>query len=362
MTKYKCLCGFETSLRGDITRHIKRKTPCSPNLESVTVDDLCIERTRKIAQDLSNLTLDEKINLNRERTKKRNLNKYKLNGRTEIEFANYLLSNMIQNSKKRNYDIPELNKKDILIFLHENNVYKANTSLGVIEIPLILSNGHFNSASIDRIDNKKGYLKDNIKVIPLFLNTNEARMSKILQNDWNEIIKIREYTRDMDTLQQIADTINNNPISTSMFYRLSHSAYKHSIQSNITYDFKLKHELMKFLVEKFVEQAGRCKYLNVPLSIGTDTCKYKMSIERINPNNGYTRNNIALIISSLNGQPAGKRKNEDAVKTGALGMNIDKLNEWTFLTKNIMEKIEKIKDKESDILTSLINFNKFQDI
>jgi hypothetical protein len=84
---------------------------------------------------------------------------------------------------------------------------------------------------------------------------------------------------------------------------------------------------------------GRCAYLGIPIYLEKNH-KYKTSIERIDPTKGYGRNNIALIVSSLNGRPIGRYNNKNitneerktAVETGALGFNVDKLNKWLLLT------------------------------
>lgn len=92
--------------------------------------------------------------------------------------------------------------------------------------------------------------------------------------------------------------------------------------------------------------------------------KYKVSIERKTPLEGYTKQNIVLIVASLNDPPAGQRmcidkeQEQKSTEAGALGFNLDKLDEWTLLTPKIREKIEKEKEFEKSNLQLMINFNK----
>ena len=82
-------------------------------------------------------------------------------------------------------------------------------------------------------------------------------------------------------------------------------------------------------------------------------------IERKDPSKSYNKENIVLISSFLNTPPIGRFLNKNiseedrdiALKAGALGFNIDKLNEWT---NYVPEKMEKIIEYERNIITELI--------
>jgi hypothetical protein len=152
--------------------------------------------------------------------------------------------------------------------------------------------------------------------------------------------------------------------STDFLPRLAQNAYHNSSRKGIEFDFSDNKELQRYLFNLFIEQGGRCAYLGIPI-YPIKNHKYKMSIERIDPTKGYNRNNIALIVSSLNGRPIGRYNNKNitdeeriiAVKTGALGFNLDKFNEWTLLTSERLQKINELRKIEGGNFRSLINLN-----
>lgn len=75
-------------------------------------------------------------------------------------------------------------------------------------------------------------------------------------------------------------------------------------------EFKTIKSCARFLIKRFIMQGGRCFFTNIPMSLKRKS-KYKISPERLDPTEGYTRNNIALIIIELNVIPPGQYRNND---------------------------------------------------
>jgi hypothetical protein len=343
---YKCECGYETHDKSHMRDHLNRKRPCikGRDMSSIDINNTMI-RNKKIS-DLSNYTDEEKKVRKNEQSNKRNLKRAAIGGRNELQYTKYMLSHMIQSSVRRKHPEPEFTTDTLFQILKDNSVYKIETTIGNLEIPLVLTNGYINSASVDRIDNSKGYMKDNIRIIPKFLNVDDEKMSKINLEDWDEILIARENPRNYEELFKIGNSIQNTYISKTFFYKLANSAYWHSINNNLVFNFNSIKECASFLIEKFIEQGGRCAYLKIPIFLESKH-KFKASIERINHTIGYKKDNIVLIVSSLNCPPSGPKGSSET----ALGLNLDKLNKWTLLTKELEEKIDKQVEIERNTLS-----------
>lgn len=324
---YKCQCSYKTHDKYKMRQHLNRKTPCVPGQDMSTVDINSLLIRAKQLEDLSHLSIEEKRLRMNQQTNKITLRRGATGGKTTLEYVKYILNHMKAACIKRKHNPPVFTAETLLELLQNNKVYKS----GPVEIPLLLTNGYINSASVDRIDNSKGYTHDNVRIIPRFLNVEDVKMSKINPEDWDEIMTFRELPRDIKEFSEIANIIKNNYISKTFFYGLANSASDHiknSKNKNLIFDFGSLGECAIHLINKFKEQGGRCAYLKIPIH-PIECHKYKASIERINHNIGYTRNNIVLIVSSINASPSGPKNSE----TGALGLNLDKLNEWVLLTK-----------------------------
>lgn len=352
---YKCVCEwFETPRKGDMRRHLQRYG-C---IDEEDIDILCSTRKNR---DLSHLDKEDRQDLWKKENREKDQIRACPGGRDENEFITDLFHGMKLHSKRRGHSEPEFTKDELLQFVKEKQVYRVKTDIGNIEIPLLLTNGYINSVSMDRICNDEGYTKDNVRVIPYFLNVEDEQFSKINPHDWKEIVILREQDRTAEELTKIINIIKSNK-STDFLSRLAQNAYHNSLRKGIEFDFVDYKELRRFLINKFIDQGGRCAYLGIPI-YPIKNHKYKMSIERIDPTKGYERNNIALIVSSLNGRPIGRYNNknisdeerQEAVNAGTLGFNIDNLDQWTLLTPERKKILEGFKEKERNIINRLIN-------
>jgi hypothetical protein len=343
-----------------MTLHLKRKIPCidGKDMSKINTNELCINR-KILHTNLSHLTIKEKQDREKKQRLQLEIKRGALGAMTEIKYARYLLKNMKINSKKRGHKVPEWSIKEVFEILDKNRIYKIDD----IEIPLKLTNSYFNSASIDRINNNMPYNLDNIEIIPHFLNTNDSKMSKIKKDDWKIIQSLRDIQRNENELVKIADFINKRK-SMGFFRCLVRNAYKSSREStniNKNFGFETYEECFRFLIQKYINQGGRCAYLGIPIYPEVNH-KYKISIERKDPSKGYNESNILLIVSSLNSPPIGRFLNKNisdedrrsALIAGTLGFNIDKLNNWIG-TKP--EKLNEIINYESNILENLIQID-----
>jgi hypothetical protein len=297
MVLYKCPCGYETNRKYSMERHITRKK-CI-NLSIISIDSLNSEPKR---EDWSSLTEEEKA----EKKKEYRLNRSSLGSMSDDRFARYTLNKLKLYSKRRGHEPPNWSVEKVLEILKANAVYKVETHNGILEFPMMLTNGYFNSASVDRIDNNIGYIEGNYELRPHFLNN----LYKITGEDIKNIIIMREQSLSDEELLEIVEILKDRSLkNTNFFYNMASSAKKHSTDKK-TFDFKTIEECSNFLVEKYIEQGGRCAYTNIPI-YPVINHKYKASIERKNPLESYNKDNIILITVELNGQPAGQCKNED---------------------------------------------------
>ena len=317
---YKCVCGkSETKRRDAIRYHLGSRNSCMPDdisdieeyIDTLTVvpklHKHVIEKEKR--KDLSNLSEEEKIKYTKDRQKAYDLKRGITGSMNKEQYAAYLLKNMIVHSKAREHELPNWNVKDVLKILEDNIVYTIETDIGVLEFPMVLTNGYFNSASFDRIDNDIPYNIDNIEIRPHFLN---ASRFKISTNDIKDIIKIRDKEIDLDIIKEIHDIIDSKPNYTNFFYLLAKNAHKSAskkhLDRNITFDFDSIIECMEYLKELYKSQNFRSIYTNVPI-YPIPYHKYLVSLERIDPTKSYCKGNLILIEVGLNGRPAGRHDN-----------------------------------------------------
>jgi predicted Zn-ribbon and HTH transcriptional regulator len=356
MVLYRCLCGYETDHKNHIKKHLNRHTSCMKNkdMSKIKIDELVIEGVcKKITyENLSYLTEEEK----KERRKQQNI-KYnteiKMLGKMSLEnFSKILLHNLKNHCKIRNHEEPSWSVLDIKELLEKNSNYIiSDTIIGDLTFPLKLTNGYHNSASIDRINNNLSYSVNNIEIRPHFLNT----VFKLTTEDIRELIKLREQKQNESELIEICKYINKYD-SKHFFYGLAKNAKTNSdSQRDKIFDFPNIKSCGVFLISKYIEQGGRCAYSHIPIYPKTSH-KYRVSIERINPLLGYSKNNILLIVVGLNGSPAGQFLNKNIDEENRQNaLSAGKFNQeyWdncTKITPDIMTKCTEARDYGRTIL------------
>jgi len=306
MVKYKSPCGYTSSDRSCMGRHITSHKCVNLN---ISLDDLCVEKARNLRQDISHLTEEEKIQRLKDQKKQYKINNKELikkqqqeydlkigslGAQTDVQHARQILKHMKSHSITREHKFSDYwNVDKVLELLRDNQIYKV----GLFEFPMKLTNGYYNSASIDRIDDTKGYEIDNIEVRPLFLNSSRKLTTKHIQ----QLSVLRTIPRSIDELKNIVLLLKQKPISYNFFNSTArHAKNKRGAEKrNIKFDFKDIDECVNFLIEKYIEQGGRCYYSNIPINpICNDS--FMASIERKNPTKSYCRDNIVLIVYGLN--------------------------------------------------------------
>lgn len=287
----------------------------------------------------------------------------KLGAKTGLKFAKQILSNMRVHNLKLNLKnesifIANWSVEEILQILQNNTVYSENTVIGTLNFPVELKNGYFNTATFDRIDNNRGYERDNYVIKPHFLNVEDKKFNKFNSEDFRLLVLIREHKQDIKELKEIVEILNND--CTNFFYKLASAAKGSSAKAcdRKPYGFKSIKECVKFLIEKYIEQGGRCAYTNIPIYPITEH-KYKVSIERRNPLKGYLRDNIILIVSSLNFSPPGQIYNKHIteeqlqIALEAAIFNQEYWNKCTLLTPERAKKCFEAKEYGKDMLSVL---------
>jgi hypothetical protein len=278
-------------------------------------------------------------------------------GKMSVEdFSKMLLYNLKNHCKFRNHEEPTWTVQDITKLLKENNTYNiTDTVIGNLNFPLKLTNGYHNSASIDRIDNNLSYSLDNIEIRPYFLNT----VFKLTTANIRELIKIREQKQNEKELIEICKYINNYD-SKHFFYGLAKNAKANSDpKRNKTFNFPNIKSCGLFLINKFIEQGGRCAYSYIPIYPETFHT-YRVSLERINPLLGYSKDNILLIVVGLNGSPAGQFLNKNIneedrqIALSAGKFNQEYWNNCTKITPEIINKCIEAKDYGHTILKKYV--------
>jgi hypothetical protein len=294
MVLYKCECGHETNKKYSMKIHLNRKISCmtNKNMSIININTLCVSR---INTNLSHLTIEEKKTREKEMKKqrniKRNFKEYSIGGMTEIQYASRLLKNMKKRINENKLSIHDWTVETFLKLLQQNTIYKIITMYGILEFPMVLTNGYHNSASIDRIDDNEGYILSNIEIRPHFLNT-----------------RYKLSTKDLKTIieSKLINSFQEININYKYFYILANHAKQN--KRKINFDFNSIKECTEFLIELFKQQNGKCHYSKIPI-YAIHNHKYRISIERLDSTKSYNKNNIVLIVVGLNNRPSGQYKN-----------------------------------------------------
>jgi hypothetical protein len=332
-----CYCGLEMMSRADMQRHLNRKTLCiiGARFKEVDVNTMRVSvnklQEKTHPQSFKGLTPEQKKEKTLQRIRIASNNRYikksSAGYMSEKQYASYMFDNIREGTRKRNkkrqakklepHPIPNWAREDVLNILTNNQVYTIeNTHTGTLKFPLRLTNGYFNSASFDRIDDNLGY-ENNYEIRPQFLNN----LYKLTVESIKELVYLREQ-------KQNPEELINNLKNHNFFYKLSRGAElcisNKDPKRNITFDFKSVLEYRKFIIKKYIEQGGRCAYSNVPI-YPIVRHKFKISVERIDPRKSYTKDNICLIVVGLNTRPCGqflnpkltKEQQTEALKNGS---------------------------------------------
>jgi hypothetical protein len=155
----------------------------------------------------------------------------------------------------------------------------------IFKIPLFVSNinSSYNSISIDRIDNHRGYTPDNIIIVSWKANKIKSQASL------NEMTLINTYfSNQIETNKSTIHPILNDR---KYIKELLRSANKRAIAKNLEFSLTEKDIIIPYL----------CPILNYILEKADKMHDdYSPSIDRIDNNLGYTKNNIKIISYRAN--------------------------------------------------------------
>lgn len=171
---------------------------------------------------------------------------------------------------------------------------------------------------ISKIDNNIQYWKCNN--CNIFKIKSEYKSGKNKINICKKCLIIKEQNR-VNTVRGFLQKL----LTAAKYSSKSRSKFK-----NRSNDFAITFD---DLVEKAIEQKGKCYYSNVELIFNTSS-NWECSLERKNPKIGYTKDNIALVCWEFNtGDNTVNIKNN--VNTGSAGWTKEKFN---FFIKYVRDK------------------------
>lgn len=150
-------------------------------------------------------------------------------------------------------------------------------------LPMQLEFKHRELVSIERKDPSKGYTKENCIFICVcfnsFMQINQTMLYYILHHQ--EIPYTPEEIQELPLMY----------MAERMYSQAKHHSKEKKMNSSIT---------IQDILDQFQKQKGQCAYSGLRLRVHQNSPNFIASIERLNRNEEYTKENIALIIKELN--------------------------------------------------------------
>lgn len=194
----------------------------------------------------------------------------------------FLIKEVKQRARRSNIEF-DLNIKDIKITEH----------CPYLQIKLVKTGGE-NSVSIDRIDNTKGYIKNNIIIVSMKSNSMKSNLS--LQ----EIQLINRNYFKIGKEDDFYINIKDDPkykIKKSTLYKAKRRAQK----KNLEFDLNINDIIIPNI----------CPLLEIPLIFDAGRGSlYSPSIDRIDNTKGYIKGNVRIISHKANTSKSNSTKEE----------------------------------------------------
>ncbi len=233
-----------------------------------------------------------------------NVLKTKLSSSKFSGFISKIYNDAVRNAKRRNLYFG-ITKDDIVDIYNSQSskcaITNINMEYSVMKErqegdPHILNPYNM---SIDRIDSKKGYVKNNIQLVCAFVNRIKLDMSSLDMYELANKVKYWSLDTDFNRLCSIMNKpkvnskcVINDDIKKHIKYKydcMIHNAKKRNIKVFITIDD---------LLELYKKQNGKCNLSGDMLTYNKSDSD--ISIDRINSINAYSKNNVQLITNTMN--------------------------------------------------------------
>ena len=189
--------------------------------------------------------------------------------------CNYLIVEAKKRAKKQNIDFN-------ITADYIKTIFPKNNKCPFLNI-LIKVNDNIqkdNSITIDRIDNNKGYIKDNVLLLSLKANRSKSNST------------IEEYERIVNNLENIKINYDNN----NNFLNFKRLCIRKKYESKKkTIDFNLTEEYLKSIYPK----NNKCPLLNIEFKQGKNIPQAP-TLDKINPKLGYIKENVIFVSRKAN--------------------------------------------------------------
>lgn len=229
---------------------------------------------------------------------------------TKEQFIQEMITCCKESAKKRSKTRKEcgictINVNDIL------ELYELQKGICIYNgKKLLFKSNDYDKISIDRIDSNKGYTKDNIQLLTYF--SNQAK-SNLTNEEY--ILFIKNCYIHLFQNNNISNISNNSNISfinyefnknetifiNKLLKTTKSSAYKRKKQYRL--NASIHTITIEDILEIYKKQKGLCVYSGIQLQFINTTNKINMnnlSIDRIDSNKGYTKDNIQLLSFCAN--------------------------------------------------------------
>lgn len=180
----------------------------------------------------------------------------------------------------------DVTAKDLKVIYDKQNGKCALTGLSLKHREKYKAGDLF-TASIDRIDSSKGYTKDNIQILNIFMN--------LAKNNFADE-EMKEFINDLKTKKDVKYDYSNLLQSMANLLYIAKCG-RHKDKVNMT---------SADLVKLFEIQGGKCAITGLNMRLGgrkrKPSCKspYNVSVDRIDNRYGYDCNNIQLVCMAVN--------------------------------------------------------------
>lgn len=256
-------------------------------------------------------------------------------------FIKNLFKDVRNNAKKRNIQV-QITIKDITDLYTKQNGQCALTGIPMTFQATERTNNSEHilnkwNISVDRIDSKKGYIKDNIQLVCAIINRMKTTMTvnellllcgAISQTNYNIINKliiskinnkcvtnypiqkcVSMITRLLDEKTD-KESINIKLDTAQQKYACSYNGYMTKLFLNCKHNLNKRAKKMQFTITEddlkqlFIKQKGLCAISGKKMTyIGYQnkgSNNWNISVDRINSQKGYTKDNIQLVTGLVN--------------------------------------------------------------